>query len=79
MPQQPSKRDVLSPVERFYVTERPDEEPSKRVEIPQLEYFGYGDRWFDRMEARRRRGLVIVVAFGLVGALFMVAARCFGS
>jgi len=31
-----------------------------------LEPFGYGNRWFDRLEAWRRSGTVIAVAFGII-------------
>lgn len=35
----------------------------------QFEPLGYGNRWFDRLEARRRRSLLIVAAFAVVGML----------
>jgi hypothetical protein len=57
---------------------RPNPENEDDVNRRSFEYLGYGNRWFDRTEARRRRSLLITAAFGFIGLLVVLLTRWLG-
>ena len=54
---------------------RPDPENPEDVSRQNFEYLGYGNRWFDLAEARRRRSLLVTAAFGVFGLLVVLLTR----